>query len=359
MNYEVIFEVISVNSDKPMENSDIYWELLLGQIIMNRISKLAYINLLNMKIDMPKVFKKNLKKHCEIDEQKAKIFLSNLCEIVKVFDDAEFNYAFIKGAYLTPEVYELGERTSNDIDVLINKKDLKICKKLLKDNGYIQGRVNEDGVIEEASRKEILFSSMNYGETIPFLKKTSTGVIEIDVNFSLNEGKYDDSHLVEYMLKRRVKVKTKKLQDNFLWTLNETDFLIQLCCHLYKEASNIVWVKYRRDLSMYKFVDILYLLKKWGTYEFCRKFENEVNENHLQKECYYALSAVHEFWPECLNDNVVKMINSIKPNDISYIKKIYDFANKRTYYYTQTRREWFLCNNRIGNLHEGEIDEQV
>lgn len=43
-------------------------------------------------------------------------------------------------------------------------------QKILNDNGFIQGWV-EDGLFIEASRNDIVMAKMNFGETIPFIKK--------------------------------------------------------------------------------------------------------------------------------------------------------------------------------------------
>ena len=86
----------------------------------------------------------------------------------------------------------------------------------------------------------------------------------LDVNFSL-DARPSTSSIIEQMLKASV----IKRNGNYEYrTLSDVDFLIHLCCHLYKEATTMEWVQSRRDLLLYKFSDINIMLSKLDSDEF-------------------------------------------------------------------------------------------
>lgn len=359
MNEMTIFEITSGGQPNLVAGMDVNWELLLGQILMNRVSSIAYKGLTKCNMRLPREFERNLLIHCEKDRQKAERFLEDLERVMVILRSADFEYSFLKGAYLSSELYELGERTSNDIDILINKKDLGRCKKLLEEEGFCQGSVDICGQIVPASRREVLFASLNYGETIPFLKWINDKVVEIDVNFSLNEGKSNDEEIVGKMLHRRKQMNTRRL-DNKMWILCRVDFIIQLCCHLYKEACNITWVKYRRDLSLYKFLDVRKLLEEWANKQFCSELEDRIKRYQVQNECYFAFMVISEFWPGSWNKEAQELVKGIRQKDISDLKRVFDWENRAVYSYQKNFREWFLSENRMEQFEKrDEIDANM
>ena len=60
--------------------------------------------------------------------------------VLKVFNSENIDLAIVKGAYLIDNLYQDRRvRTSNDIDGLIRKKDIKKIDNILKELGYING----------------------------------------------------------------------------------------------------------------------------------------------------------------------------------------------------------------------------
>lgn len=110
-----------------------------------------------------------LKSTLDYNVRKTKDYIDNVKYIGTIMSEASFNYALLKGAYLATKVYEIGNRTSNDIDIFLHSSDLTECQEILEKNGFIQGYF-ANGEIIPATRREILMARMNYGETVPFLK---------------------------------------------------------------------------------------------------------------------------------------------------------------------------------------------
>lgn len=79
--------------------------------------------------------------------------------IFEAFEANEIPYAVIKGAVLSKSTYgDINMRKSGDIDLLISRKNIDIVKKIMLDDGFVQGRVTDSG-IEPFSRRELLFQS--------------------------------------------------------------------------------------------------------------------------------------------------------------------------------------------------------
>ena len=335
------------------ENEREYGELdyskLFGEIILNKVEGIAYKNLEKMKkVKFPQVFKNALKKlycqNCVLTEE----YICSLEYLAEILKDAPFNYALLKGAVLNTLLYSKGLRLSNDIDILIDECDIDNCQKLLTDNGFVQGEYEEGKGIVPATRKEIIMSRMNYGETIPFLKVYNNNIIMVDINFSLDYKPEKECKIVECMLQEKRKIQL----DGFnFYSLCDEDFFIHLCCHLYKEATTINWVKDKRDLLLYKFSDINLCLHDFMSEELAQKIVLKSKENCLQKEVYYTIKNTQQIFPDIRNSHYANLIlESLSINDISFMKEIYNTDDRKYYFYTCDFREWFMNENRYQSL---------
>lgn len=335
------------NTEKiSLENTDNV-ELLLGGIMLNRIVGIAYDNLelSTVPAEVIKVLKIVKKNNERITDD----FICNVCYLADVLKNVPFKYALLKGSYLTPMLYKRGQRTSNDIDILIEGKDVSLLEKILVQNGFVQGHVNENNEIVPASRREIIHSKLNNGETIPFVKFNNGIKLEIDINFSV-DFKPDNSKIVPRLLSETIPV---NLNGHIFYTLNMVDFLIHLCCHLYKEATTYDWLNYRRDLMLYKFSDINVMLHEYGDKEFYRGLDQRIREFDVKKECYYTLYNSTEIYPFLKEDILLtEMLERIRPVDLKFMKQIVYPYKRKKFVYDMTFTQWFFCENRIGNLIE-------
>ena len=270
-------------------------EFVIGSIIANRIINIAYDNLEIS--SLPKEVIKILKVLKKNNEKSYDEFIYKMRYLSLLLKDLPCQYALLKGAYLTTKLYPKGKRTSNDIDILINGSDLTVLQERLLEDGFIQGEISESGDIKKASRRDIIMSRMNYGETIPFVKMISKDVkLEVDVNFSLDY-KPDTSDDVENMLRKTVMI---CFGDFSFYTLCPEDFIIHLCCHLYKEATVVNWVKDRRDLMLYKFSDINVFLHTFRNEDFFAKLVDRIHELKLEKRMLLYLFEFRRSIPEII-----------------------------------------------------------
>ena len=187
---------------------------------------------------------------------------------------------------------------------------------------------------------------------MPFIKRVKLPQmehLEIDINFSLDFKARQESEVVSSLLKN-----TEPLihtASGNLATLSAVDFLIHLCCHLYKEAAVYAWVEMERDLSLYKFADIYLLLHEWADANLHRDLEYQIRAYGLQKECYYALLRTKELFG-VTNGALDALLKAIRPQSTAYLNEILRPDQKKTYRYAEAFTDWIFASGRKERLYE-------
>lgn len=347
--HNTLFFLSDIYSDGciPLDSS-IDIEKLFGQIVSNRIVNTSLKNI------EPSHFSSEVIKAitiiAESNREKCRVFIDNLTYLSRILSAAEVEYALLKGAYLTPFLYSFGERTSNDIDILTNRENLSKIQQLLQDEGFIQGMLVSSKHVRPATRKEIIESRMNNGETIPFLKEIDGNWLEVDINLSLDFKPTGNRQIVTDMLSSSICVSKDALQFN---TLNHCDFLIHLCCHLYKEATTYDWVIRRRDLMLYKFSDINVFTHKHGNEKYFNIIAERIKLFGLERECYYTFENASIIYPSINKiEGFIKLKEEITPNNLAFMTQIVWPREKRLFQHSMKFVDWFFCDNRIAMLEE-------
>lgn len=323
---------------------------VLGQLLWNRMGGVAYYVLKQCELlsKLNREFRNSLKSIYEYDVIRTYDYKNALSELSTYFKEVNFKYAFLKGSYLTTNLYPEGLRTSNDYDILISQNDLTKISNLLKQNGFIQGYFDYGKGIIPATREEILTSLLNRGETVPFLKKISSvalNKIEIDLNFSLDFKAESESDIVSELLANTCCFNIDR--DYRICTLSKVDFLIHLCAHLFKEATVYNWVEMQRDLSLYKFCDIYAFLLEFGNQELFKRLLVRIKKFNLYKECYYAFKYTGEIYKSVqMIDGYEDFLNNIIPQDTSYLKQIFFPKKNKIFRYDLDFIDWLFCTNR-------------
>lgn len=350
-------QYVKPNQDKinALINDGLDYPYILGQLLYNRVGGAAYYTLQNLSLlgKMNREFRNTLKTVYDTNVIKCESFKKALDYLGEVFKDADFSYALLKGSYLV-NLYPLGLRTSNDIDILSKYEDSTRISELLMKNGFIQGNVR-NGEIEKASRAEIISSQINRGETVPFVKEINLPYVrflEIDINFSLDFKPEHDKNIVGILLDNAVpEIKTAC---GTMYTLAPEDFLIQLCVHLYKEATVYSWVNFGRDQGLYKYLDIyLFIITFSGTIS-STSFIERIKKFGLEKECFYALHGAGELFDACNTAELNELLKTIQPDDNSFINEIINPIDKKRYRHDVSFKDWVFCGKRRELLYEVE-----
>ena len=332
-----IIEILSDNINYPY---------VLGQILWNRIGSVAYYVFLKCEIlsKLNREFRNPLKSIYFADKLKTESYIKCLDEIAEISKEMDFNHAWLKGTKLV-NLYPKGLRISNDFDVLMKADDVTKMSNLLKSRGFKQGYIRNDE-FKLADRRTILSSKLNRGETVPFVKKVNLPLmkyIEIDVNFSLDYKPENGSDAVGKMLENITNEKIK--------TLSQTDFLLHLCTHLYKEATVYNWVEMGRDLSLYKFVDIYLFITELVNVQFAKELIERIVELELNKPCYFAFYNTKTLF-NIENENLNNILNAIKPVNIEFMNTIINPSSGQKYRYDMDFKDWVFENKRKNILHE-------
>lgn len=292
---------------------------VLGHLLQNRVAGAAYETL--RKTDNLVLTDSIMHRALQLthfqNRQRTKAYKAALRRIDEILKDCRGSYAMLKGAYLCG-VYPEGLRTSNDIDLLIEKKELSKIENALKAAGLQQGSV-KNGAFVPATRKEIIFASMMKGETMPYVLETGESTmpyLEIDLNFALGY-KNEAPDRIRTMLSGVVR---RDFGDFAIETLGKEDFLIHLCAHLYKEATAYPWVQMGRDLSLYKFMDIYLLTEEYGKPAFDR-LASRMKEAGCEKECWYALTYTKALF-DIKNPALDEFLAENAPDDPDLLHKV-------------------------------------
>jgi len=341
---EIINDLIKDGLDYPY---------ILGQLLFNRVGGAAYYTLdkLSLLGKTNREFKNTLKTVYDANIIKTESFKISLDYLSEIFKDVDFKYALLKGSYLV-NLYPIGLRTSNDIDILLNFEDSTSVSMILTENGFIQGNVRNDELLR-ATRTEIISSQINRGETVPFVKEINLPhmrFLEIDVNFSLDFKPEQNKSIVGKLLENAVP--DIKTAGGALYTLSTADFLIQLCVHLYKEASVYNWVEFGRDQGLYKYLDIYLFILMFPDTIVSASLAGKIKAFEIGKECFYALSGARELFPSCNTSELNTLLNAIRPQETEYLNEITSPADSKTYKYDVGFKDWVFSGKRKKLLHK-------
>lgn len=259
-------------------------------------------------------------------------------------------YALLKGAYLTG-LYPAGLRTSNDIDILLDQSNLSVLEDALLRADFLQGNIRS-GVFIPADRKEIVMSRMMRGETVPFIRSVhlpQMEFLEIDVNFSLDYQPVQTDDTVSAFLNRCQPL--IHAGRSCLYTLDPIDFLIHLCCHLFKEATVYAWVLMERDVSLYKFLDLYLFLHTWTDPAWYRSLGASIQAYGLERECYFALVRTRELF-QIEMPPLNALLAQIRPRDTAYLQQIIHPGERKVYYYKEAFADWVFMSRKKEKLYE-------
>lgn len=320
---------------------------VLGMIFSNRMAGVAYHTLKELDLlgKTNREFRNSLRDIATVNRRSNREFVGCLNFLSAELDACGVNYALLKGAYLC-NIYPIGCRTSNDIDVLVAPEDVGKVSARLKLAGFKQGYLR-DWTFTPATREQIIESRMTRGETVPFVRDTRHPFIkylEVDLNFSLDY-KNGNGDILRDMLTRSEKV---RVGDATLRTLAPKDFFLHLCSHLYKEATTLPWIKMGRDMTLYKYCDLYLLLDGTSDAEISELIELAIKYGCARELAYSLRSA------EALFGVSREPIRAFLRNfSAERLDEVISPAEGKLYRYTESDiRKRFFSSDRLSLLRE-------
>lgn len=261
---------------------------------------------------------------------KHKEWITVLKNVTERLDAEGIDYAILKGIGLSNELYTfngLNYRDYNDIDILIEKKDVAQLNETLEKLGFIQGDMNDNYEIEKSNRQQIIYFSLNSHQEKSYIKFSKYSEFSplnrllIDVNTTIFEGgKISPKIDTKTLLSNTV---SKKINDFSYRKLSLEYNLIQLCYHFYKDTVYEIKKKRKESYCLMKFCDIREYILKYQHQLNWDNFINILNENNLSEEINYVLKLISSFYKDVDIERVIKKLNfdesCIEKTDLSLL----------------------------------------
>ena len=188
-------------------------------------------------------------------------------------------YAVIKGEPLSVLAYGTpGQRISGDIDILTSRQHLDSFKTLLSENGF-QSRKLE--------RKEEIFVLSASHQTSPWRKRTSFGVMDIDLNFDIFWGEYSGKRiLIDDFISDFVEM---EIYGQKIKTLPPLKAMVQLILHHYKEMNSLYHLTSHNCIRRSMFQDVYFLWRNNQEAVSLERLEAAVREYDIVPYTFYIL----------------------------------------------------------------------
>lgn len=318
-----------VNEVNAMLEENLDWIEIAGLLLNHRLGGYFYMGLSKTKRKkIPKEIRKALELLVKAQKQQIETNSVELEKINDVLVKNNIRFAALKGAFFGCEMYEKGTRRSNDLDLLVYEEDLDKLDVCLRNMGYIQSN-RPNGELIEATKKEKIIQRMNYHDLVPYVKASDDGIFELDINF-LFDGK---ANLID---KDVYDIGTQCYKGDYkIMGLNYYTNMAFLCVHFFREASDTIWTSGRRDVTLYKIVDMMNYIKHYREQLDCNELVNVIKKLHIEKKAYFTFKIMTEFYSDVFLDTMLEMLHEYETKD-DEMKKIYDSKNKTIIYREET-----------------------
>lgn len=236
-------------------------------------------------------------------------------------DENEIPYAVIKGAYLEKIAYmNKGVRASNDLDLLIRKRDYKRVSEILVSEGFVCMSLDwkTGKYVELSDRARLLYNHLFSHQSCSFFKYHGKDeYTKVDINFSITWG--EDSRGVsmseELLLGHVRKVNYRDIVFN---VFEPAAFLFQISLHSYRDMNSILLQK-REKYKLARLCDVYYYIINKEEAIDKSAFVKLVKEYSYEESIYYILYYVSKFFGS--NSWIDTVMNEIEPNDKVFLNQ--------------------------------------
>lgn len=197
------------------------------------------------------------------------------------------NYAVVKGEVLSQQIYGVPDRRrSSDIDILIDKSNVKFLESELQKLGFEQ-QLAEDP--SEARRNRVL--CMAYSHQIPsYHKEKSIFHLNVDVNYDIFWGEYEGKHFsIQEFLTDTVDM---EIYGVTVKTLPIEKAFVQLVLHHYKEMNSLYHLSQHNCICTDMFRDVYDMIRNnrnvLTTERVAELSEQYLIGNYVQYMIYYT-----------------------------------------------------------------------
>lgn len=250
-------------------------------------------------------------------------------EFRRIFHDlrgAGVRHAVRKGPVLCHAVYEdAGTRRMADLDLLIEEESFPEVRRVLTELGYAQGLQSANGaVITPYARATRAFWSMHLTNKLPFKKPTSdpdVDFFEVDLCLNLFQRKSRGAADTRTLLDRSVPL---RMCGTDARVLAPADHLLDVCLHLYKEATSHLSIERGKDITLQRFLDVAEAVRLMDG-GAAKEFTALAAQSGAEREVYFALAFARRLYPDAVPESLAE---SLRPDDLGYLDEYGELDGK-------------------------------
>ena len=221
------------------------------------------------------------------------------------------NYAVVKGEVLSQQIYGVPDRRrSSDIDILIDKSNVKFLENELQKLGFEQ-QLPEDP--NEARRNRVL--CMAYSHQIPSYHKDVMGFhLNVDVNYDIFWGEYEGQRCsIDEFLSDNVEMEIYGVS---VKTLPIEKAFVQLVLHHYKEMNSLYHLSKNNTIRTEMFSDICSMFLN-GVEVFTIEKMQELSERYFMGEyLYYMFYYMYQAFNNVILDEYLKKLKCYQNDEL-------------------------------------------
>lgn len=239
-------------------------------------------------------------------------------EFARVFGalgEAGIRYAVRKGPVLCALVYDdPGIRRMSDLDLLVERDRYPAVARVLTELGYRQGVPSPDG-LTPYDRPTKAFWAMHLNNALPFRKLSTdpeVDLFEVDLCFDLFQRRSAGAVDVRRVLDRSVEHRICGVD---AYALDPLDHLMDLCLHLYKEATSYLSIERGKDITLQRFLDVAESLRTSAS-GVVAGLAGHATELGAVRELYFALHHTRTLYPDAVP---AELLSCLAPGDLAYL----------------------------------------
>jgi len=219
-------------------NKNINWELVIKQSFFYDILPLLYCTIDKFKTSIPQIIFATLKNFYYLTLTRNIYLWKEFCYIQDLLHQVGIKVIPLKGIILIKTLYyNIGLRSMEDIDILVQEKDLVFAKRQLLRMGYQKYLQN---LPEDYWKKyHCHFSFRNPNKNII-----------LDIHWALAPSRPDKIDINEIWQRAEI----QKIEDSKVLVLSREDILLSLCLHICKNISNLQHPKLKELYDIHELI---------------------------------------------------------------------------------------------------------
>lgn len=304
---------------------NINFDYVYRQLILNKISNLAFQNLRETRIlgRIPKLYRRNMEDVFTASSLRYEKYISIAKQAAQLFEQNRLTYAFLKGINLQNKIYRhcsMFVRDFSDLDILIDPTDEALFISVMGKMGFREGKYDMySEAFSPSTRSDVLKGKMFYHQIPPFCKKISpyysyANAVFLDVNFyPFFGGQIKDPIEISEFMKNVCR--TPYYNENFTYlSLRDEYDLLQNCFHFYKDMLYAPRKTMRDIYKIISFLDIREFIRNHRATLNWDKFSQLVSSNGLNESVYIVLYLTEQLFHDLQVDTLIQEFKPASPS---------------------------------------------